>query len=264
MRKTPVKPELPRLEDIVETLRAGLPELRDRYGVESLGIFDSYVRGEQRPRSDLDVLVEFKAGTGLGLFDFLGLKDELSNLLRLRVDLVDRRELKPYIGQRILREVLPVVDGGEKPPLWQTPEKENSLESKREIRDFLNDILDNIVAVDEFCRGLDYEAFAADRTKVYAVLHALFTIGEAARHMRPDLRRRHPTVPWRQVVGLRNVVAHEYFAVYLPKIWEIVQESLPPLRKAVACLRDELGGRGAGRQLSTLSRQVAARVAPAA
>jgi len=57
-----------------------------------------------------------------------------------------------------------------------------------------------------------------------------------------DLRRRHHDVPWRQVVGLRNIVAHDYFAVYLPKIWEIVQESLPPLRQAVAHLRDELGG----------------------
>lgn len=49
----------PTLEDIIHTLRAHLPELRERFGVHTLGVFGSYVRGEQRPRSDVDLLVEF-------------------------------------------------------------------------------------------------------------------------------------------------------------------------------------------------------------
>ena len=51
----------PTLDDVLRTLRVHLPELREHYGVRTLGVFGSYVRGEQRPRSDLDLLVEFDA-----------------------------------------------------------------------------------------------------------------------------------------------------------------------------------------------------------
>lgn len=68
-----------------------------------LGLFGSYVRGEQRKRSDLDVLVEFVRVPGM--FRFLELERELSSLLGVRVDLVEKEALKPAIGGRILQEV---------------------------------------------------------------------------------------------------------------------------------------------------------------
>jgi predicted nucleotidyltransferase len=87
-------------------LRRELPTLAARYCVASLGLFGSYVRRENRPDSDLDVLVSF---TDLpGLFRFVELEDYLSDLLGVKVDLVMRDALKPRIGQRILSEVVPV------------------------------------------------------------------------------------------------------------------------------------------------------------
>ncbi len=80
-----------------------LPELRRRYSIRSMGLFGSFVRGEQRPESDLDVLVEF--GDGIGLFEVAGLQIELSEALGLKVDLANRNALKPRIGKRILAEV---------------------------------------------------------------------------------------------------------------------------------------------------------------
>lgn len=97
----------PSLEEILTTLRAHLPELRARYGVRSLGVFGSYVRGDERPESDLDVLVEFDE-RGLTLLQFVELENYLSDLLGLKVDLVEKRALKPFIGRRVLEEVLPV------------------------------------------------------------------------------------------------------------------------------------------------------------
>ena len=85
-------------------MREHLPELRERYGVESLGLFGSYVRGEERADSDLDVLVEFSRPTGL--FGFVGLQEELSELLRVNVDLVMKGALRRRIGRRILEEVV--------------------------------------------------------------------------------------------------------------------------------------------------------------
>ncbi len=87
-------------------LRQHLPELQTRYGVKSLGIFGSYVRGEARKNSDLDVLVEFESAPSL--FKFVELKEYLAQLLGIKVDLVMKSALKPSIGQRIIMEVVPV------------------------------------------------------------------------------------------------------------------------------------------------------------
>ena len=84
-------------------LRQQLPLLRDRYGVESLGLFGSYVRGEAGSESDLDVLVRFRRTPGL--LRFVELENYLGDLLGVRVDLVMAEALKPTIGQRVLAEV---------------------------------------------------------------------------------------------------------------------------------------------------------------
>lgn len=87
-------------------LREQMPMLRERFAVESLGLFGSYVRGEADSESDLDVLVRFEKVPGL--LCLLGLENYLSDLLGLRVDLVLADSLKPRIGCKILSEVVPL------------------------------------------------------------------------------------------------------------------------------------------------------------
>ena len=95
-----------KLDRHISVLRKYLPEPQERYGVRSLGIFGSFVRGEQQTRNDLDVLVEFdRAPT---LFGFIDLGDHLTDLLGVKVDLVMKSALKPTIGSFILAEVVPV------------------------------------------------------------------------------------------------------------------------------------------------------------
>ncbi len=89
-------------------LRRVMPRLAEEYGVRSLALFGSFVRGTQNTRSDLDVLVEFDAGHALTLFEFVKLELELTDLLGIKVDLVDKEALRPRIGQRILIEAMPV------------------------------------------------------------------------------------------------------------------------------------------------------------
>ena len=91
---------------IILRLRQSLPRYQSRYGVKSLGMFGSYVRGDQTPGSDLDLLVEFAQPPSL--LEFLSFEHELSDALGVKVDLVMRDALKPVIGQQILREVVPV------------------------------------------------------------------------------------------------------------------------------------------------------------
>jgi len=96
-----------RLTRAKRILRSHLPEMRARYQVKSLGLFGSYIRGEQRKRSDLDVLVEF-GDPNLSLLKFIEMENYLTDLLGVKVDLVEKSGLKPRIGERILREVVPL------------------------------------------------------------------------------------------------------------------------------------------------------------
>jgi predicted nucleotidyltransferase len=88
----------------IRILRQYLPEIREKYSVSYLGIFGSYVRGEQTSDSDLDVLVEFDKTPGL--LKYIELEYYLSDLLGVKVDLVTRTGLKPNIGKRVLNEVI--------------------------------------------------------------------------------------------------------------------------------------------------------------
>ena len=81
-----------------------LAEVCRRYGVKELSLFGSAVRGEMRPESDIDIMVEFEAGVRVGLIKFESLVEELESLAGRRVDLVTKRGLKPWIRPNVLED----------------------------------------------------------------------------------------------------------------------------------------------------------------
>ena len=96
----------PSLKKYLEILHEQIPLLTERYGVETLEVFGSYVRSEQKKESDLDLLVTFKEAPSL--LTFIAIENYLSDLLGIKVDLVMKDSLKPAIGRNILREAVPV------------------------------------------------------------------------------------------------------------------------------------------------------------
>ncbi len=96
------------LEQIKNALKNNKKELQQKYNVKEIGIFGSYVRGEQKSKSDVDLLVEFDESSNLTLLDFIGLENYLSDVLGVKVDLVEKHALKPRIGRRVLEEVVNV------------------------------------------------------------------------------------------------------------------------------------------------------------
>lgn len=78
--------------------------MQARYNVKTIGVFGSYIRGEQKKKSDVDMMVEFKKTPDF--IEFLRLEEHLAVLLGSKVDLVTKGALKPYIGKRILDEVV--------------------------------------------------------------------------------------------------------------------------------------------------------------
>jgi len=92
------------IEGIKEILARHKDELRESFKLKEIGVFGSYVRGQQKEKSDVDILVEFEEVPGL--FKFIELEDYLEEILRIKVDLVMKSALKPVIGKYILREVV--------------------------------------------------------------------------------------------------------------------------------------------------------------
>jgi predicted nucleotidyltransferase len=90
------------IDEIRAALRGCLPEIREKYGVTSIGIFGSYARGDAGPDSDIDIIVELSRPIGWELVD---LSDYLESRLHHKVDLVIRRSLHPLIRDAILAEV---------------------------------------------------------------------------------------------------------------------------------------------------------------
>jgi len=91
---------------IEEIKRKILPILK-RYGVKRVGLFGSYVRGEMKEDSDIDILVEIEKN--ISLLDFVGLKQEIEEALRKKVDLVEYGTIKPLLKERILSEQVRIL-----------------------------------------------------------------------------------------------------------------------------------------------------------
>ena len=89
---------------IKEILLRHKRELQEQFKISEVGVFGSYVKNKQRNGSDVDILVEFKESPSL--FEFMDLEEYFTKLLKIKVDLVTKNALRPYIGKYILREVV--------------------------------------------------------------------------------------------------------------------------------------------------------------
>ncbi|HXJ92156.1 MAG TPA: DUF86 domain-containing protein [Terriglobia bacterium] len=93
-------------------------------------------------------------------------------------------------------------------------------------------LLDMLIAARDavsFVQGLSSEQFATSRIHQQAVTKALETIGEAAARISEPTRAAHPEVPWREIIGMRHRLVHDYFEVDLDKVWDTLQNDLPSL-----------------------------------
>ena len=100
----------------------------------------------------------------------------------------------------------------------------------------VQDILDAIDAIETYTAELDEESFEDERVVVDAVLRNLTVIGEAAANLPDGITCLAPHVPWQSVIGMRNIIVHEYFGVSLPMVWQTVTSDLPALREQLESL----------------------------
>ena len=106
----------------------------------------------------------------------------------------------------------------------------------RDLGLYLQDICDCIDKIKGYTKGVDYHGLVQDTKTLDAVTHNLLIIGEATKQIPDSLRRQYPEIPWRQVAGLRDVIAHTYFKVNTQIVWDIIQTELEPLHKAIVLM----------------------------
>lgn len=107
----------------------------------------------------------------------------------------------------------------------------------RDAEDCLRDILDAVRDIQVFTHEMAEESFLAlpseDRRTYRAIKNAVAEIGEAVKGLPSEICARHPAVDWRGLAGLRDILSHRYFVVDLLRLWPVLRDELPVLRKAV-------------------------------
>jgi uncharacterized protein with HEPN domain len=93
----------------------------------------------------------------------------------------------------------------------------------------IDHILQAIDKIQRYTAGMTVQSFASDELIVDAVIRNFLVIGEAARKIPAEVQRAHPEIPWAQMQGMRNILAHDYDVVKLDIVWNTIQTNLPPL-----------------------------------
>ena len=104
---------------------------------------------------------------------------------------------------------------------------------KRVYDDYLHDMLSNAERAIQFARGEEFDTFLKDDKSVYAVIRAIGIIGEASQKIPPEIREKHPEIPWREISTMRNKLIHEYFGINMQVVWQTIHEDLPMLIPAL-------------------------------
>lgn len=113
-------------------------------------------------------------------------------------------------------------------------------EEERDCRDYLEDILDSIIDIEQFIRGMDFEAFENDKKTMNAVIRSLEVIGEATKNIPEPIKKKYPSIPWKTMAGMRDKMIHEYFGVDIEILWVTATEDVPAIKPMVQNILNNL------------------------
>lgn len=103
----------------------------------------------------------------------------------------------------------------------------------RDLRDYLQDILDAVDDIESFIDDLTYNEFVRDRKTLNAVVRSIEIIGEATKNIPEPIKTKYPQLPWKQMAGMRDKLIHAYFGVDTETLYKTAKDNIPSLKPAV-------------------------------
>jgi len=104
----------------------------------------------------------------------------------------------------------------------------------RDYKVYLEDISQATIKIEKYVKGLTHRQFQRNDLVLDAVIRNLEIIGEASKNIPPNVKKQLSDIEWKKLVGLRNILIHEYFGVDIEILWDIVTNKIPGLRKEIS------------------------------
>ena len=184
-------------------------------------VFGSVARGQARPDSDVDLLVD--PPPDVSAVEIAAFHDEAEAILGRRVDVVTRNTLEPGRHHKILAQARPLDD---------LPDADTGEEGMTD-RERLQDVLSAIAKARLVLTGVTREAYLAQGEKQLAAERCLTILGEAVYKLSPRFKAEHPEIPADQITALRHFLIHGYAVAEPGRVWDLLHEHIDPLEVAV-------------------------------
>lgn len=112
--------------------------------------------------------------------------------------------------------------------------------SKRNIADYIEDIVSCIEEVEQFTCEMTFDEFLEDTKTINASIRSLEVLGEAAKKIPDNIRDQYQNIPWKRMSGMRDKLIHDYFGVDLELVWTVIKEELPPIKPYIQQLLTQI------------------------
>ena len=220
---------------VKERLQASPSQIADfcqRWNIIELALFGSILRDDFRPDSDIDILASFAPNTCWNLFDFIQMQEQLETMLGRDVDFTHKQQIKnPFSRAAILETCHIIYSENRTISSFNFSIKPANLLMQADNRNqaALWDMVEAIKQIIEFTANLSCEEYRVNILVQRAVEREFEILGEAARRTSEEFRQANVDIDWRNIVNLRNLIAHRYDRVQPDTLWNIIVTVLPSL-----------------------------------
>lgn len=103
----------------------------------------------------------------------------------------------------------------------------------KNYRLYLKDIFDAMEAIERFVEGMEFEDFKRDDKTSSAVIRKFEIIGEATKNLPDSIKEKYPSIPWREMAGMRDRLIHFYFGIKYDLVWKTIKEVIPQVKPLI-------------------------------
>lgn len=107
----------------------------------------------------------------------------------------------------------------------------------RDVTLYLEDIVNAIHKIEKYTRGVSFNRFKKEEKTIDAVIRNLEIIGEAVKHIPKEVKEKYPNIPWKEIIGMRNKVIHEYFGIDVDILWDTIKEDICNLKRKIKYIK---------------------------